>query len=231
MSLQLLIAKPADAARIADIHMAAFGSNALLLAQFPTPAVREGLREAIRVKALADIDDPKTTVLIVKDAVASPVDEGNDARPRAEEARPIIAFAKWSHPVTVYEGYEEPPWIWPDGTDLKLIDAWAAVTDKAQKRAWMSGPCYKLTFMGTDPAYRGRGAASVMIHWGIDRCDQERALAYLESTVEAASLYKKLGFSVVENFSLEYHSLQSGQRERYGEISMVYNGSTGTRSK
>lgn len=54
-----------DAPRIAEIHMAAFGPNAMLHAQFPTPAIRQGLQISIENKALADIDDPKTTVLVV----------------------------------------------------------------------------------------------------------------------------------------------------------------------
>ena len=54
-----------DAPRIAEIHMAAFGRNAMLHAQFPTPATREALQTCIRDKAVADIEDPKTTVLVV----------------------------------------------------------------------------------------------------------------------------------------------------------------------
>ena len=54
-----------DAPRIAEIHMAAFGPNAMLHAQFPTPAIRQQLQICITEKAFADIDDPKTTVLVV----------------------------------------------------------------------------------------------------------------------------------------------------------------------
>jgi ribosomal protein L12E/L44/L45/RPP1/RPP2 len=59
-------AVPADAVRIAEIHVAAFSSNAMLLAQFPTPEARKGLQESARVKALADIADPKISVLVVR---------------------------------------------------------------------------------------------------------------------------------------------------------------------
>lgn len=54
-----------DAPRVAEIHMAAFGHNAMLLAQFPTPSIRQRLQTCIEDKALADIDDPNTTVLVV----------------------------------------------------------------------------------------------------------------------------------------------------------------------
>lgn len=58
-------AKWEDASRIAAIHMAAFGPNAMLHAQFPTPAIRKGLQTCIEEKALADMDGPKITVLVV----------------------------------------------------------------------------------------------------------------------------------------------------------------------
>lgn len=68
MPLILSLASLTDAGRIAEIHMAAFGSNAMLRAQFPTPAVRDALQRSIEWKALADIKDPKTTVLLVRDS-------------------------------------------------------------------------------------------------------------------------------------------------------------------
>jgi hypothetical protein len=67
MPLLVAIAEPADAARITDIHMAVFGSNAMLRAQFPTATVRAELQKTIEKKALADIEDHRTTVLVVRD--------------------------------------------------------------------------------------------------------------------------------------------------------------------
>ena len=81
MVLPVEIALEADADRIADVHMAAFGSNALLRTQFPTPDVRTQLRDCIAAKAAADIRDPHIAVLVVRDQ-----DQ-------------IVSFAKWSLPV------------------------------------------------------------------------------------------------------------------------------------
>lgn len=63
--LQLRPAKCEDAPRVAEIHMAAFKHNAMLHAQFPTPTIRKSLQTCIEDKALADINDPKVTVLVV----------------------------------------------------------------------------------------------------------------------------------------------------------------------
>ena len=55
MALSLLAAKESHADQIATIHMAAFGANMLLQAQFPTPASRDELKKCIAEKAIEDI--------------------------------------------------------------------------------------------------------------------------------------------------------------------------------
>ncbi|KAL8997419.1 MAG: hypothetical protein Q9169_003282 [Polycauliona sp. 2 TL-2023] len=84
-----------DADRIADIHMAAFGSNELLLAQFPDPDVRTQLRDCIARKAADDIRDPNIAVLVTRDQDK------------------IVSFAKWSLPVAASESHVEAPWALP----------------------------------------------------------------------------------------------------------------------
>jgi hypothetical protein len=64
-----------------------------------------------------------------------------------------------------------------------------------------------------------------MITWGIDRREKEKISAYLESTVEAVDLYKKMGFEDVGEMSMNI-SLISDQAEviteDYREVAMVY---------
>jgi len=67
MPLHLSLATPEDAPRIAEIHMAAFATNGMLLAQFPTPEIRAALQISIEEKALADIKDDKISVLVVRE--------------------------------------------------------------------------------------------------------------------------------------------------------------------
>lgn len=156
MLLKLYPAVLADAGRISEIHMAAFASNAMLLAQFRTPVVREGLRESIRLKALADIRDPKISVLVVRDdASNTTTGESNGSRQsainetlgksRSEETQAgnVIAFAKWSHPVSKNEEYEETPWIWPPGTNMKILESWGKATEEMQEQAVGGQPCYR----------------------------------------------------------------------------------------
>ncbi|RWA07071.1 hypothetical protein EKO27_g8039 [Xylaria grammica] len=243
MTLKLYPALPADAGRISDIHMAAFGSNAMLLAQFHTPDVREGLRESIRRKALADIDDPKITVLVVRNLPSDPDvanagdggfhrslvnglpgEPGSEGTPEGE----VVAFAKWSHPVAKGEEYEETAWIWPPGTNLDILEGWGRVTEEVQEQAVGDRPCYPLglTFMGTDPAHKRKGAASMMVRWGLDQCEKDGVQGYLESTLDAAPFYEKMGFAAFKNISLRYQVEGYDKYEIYEEIAFLYSNSS-----
>lgn len=128
MPLHVSPASESDASRIAAIHMAAFGTNAMLLAQFPSPTIRDSLQICIASKALADIGDPKTAVLVVRD------DEIDDE---------IVSFAKWSLPVAEGDSYVESPWLWPEGTDWKVLDRWTGLVEGAKEGVVGKGACYR----------------------------------------------------------------------------------------
>jgi hypothetical protein len=127
---QVELAAESDARRIAEIHMATLGSNHMLIAQFPTPEARNGLFTSIEEKAKADIRDPETAVLVAIDA-------------RQMGTRQIIAFAKWSLPVLEERKDEEPPWDWPLGTDLAVLEGWMARAEVASRQVLSSAPAFR----------------------------------------------------------------------------------------
>ncbi|KUJ06156.1 putative GNAT family acetyltransferase [Mollisia scopiformis] len=208
MPLKLYYATFTDAPRIAEIYMAAFGSNALLCAQFPTPAVRAALQVAIDVLVIRDLREK---------------DEGGVSMQEDEVNGKVISFSKWGHPVHEGEDNTEPMWVWPEGSNIKLLDEWAHKTDVAYKVALGQTPCYRLSFLGTDPLYERRGAASLMLQWGINQCKKDNALAYLESTVETRPLYEKNGFVRVEALSTSINGLLGdGSSMFYKEICFLF---------
>jgi len=77
-----------------------------------------------------------------------------------------------------------------------------------------------LSFLGTGPVYGRRGAASLMVQWGIDQCRKDEVLAYLESTLEASSFYRKHGFVAHRNISLELDNL--GASRIYTEVCFLF---------
>ena len=126
MTLKVTFATESDASTIADIHMAAFATNGMLLAQFPTPHIREGLRKSVEGKAADDIRDPHTVVLLVKDT------ELNDEP---------ISFAKWNLPSSTSEN--EAPWRWPEGTRLDILGPWTEKVEGAAKHVLGDEPRYR----------------------------------------------------------------------------------------
>jgi len=63
--------------------------------------------------------------------------------------------------------------------------------------------CEGLTFVGTHPDFQGRGAGTLLTEWGLKRAKQDGNIpVYLESTIAASSLYRRLGFVALDGLSM-----------------------------
>lgn len=51
--------------------------------------------------------------------------------------------------------------------------------------------------LATRPDYHGRGIASMLLKWGLDRADQEGLEAYLSASPSGRPLYEKRGFQLL----------------------------------
>ncbi|KAH8700371.1 acyl-CoA N-acyltransferase [Talaromyces proteolyticus] len=205
MTLALSLAEEADADRIADIHMAAFGTNLMLRAQFPTPSVRDKLRVSLAEKVINEIRDPKWEILIVRDE------------------KEIVSFAKWRRPILESEVYVESPWNWPDGTRLDVLEDWTRIVEDASEKVLCGKPCYCLSFIGTDPKHERRGAASILIQWGLEYSKRDNIPVALESTQVAWPLYQKLGFRAEKDISMVLEGLGAdGKPIIYEEKSLIF---------
>ena len=59
-------------------------------------------------------------------------------------------------------------------------------------------PCYHLAFIAVDPSQQGNGYGSKILAHTLEACDNDKKLAYLESTNPAnLPLYQRFGFEVV----------------------------------
>jgi hypothetical protein len=128
--LQLTVAAEPDADCIASIHLAAFDSNPLLHAQFPTPSSLEGLHAALSQDVLNTIRNREgcgTIVLVVRDT---------------ETDGQIISFAKWDLP-------EKPKDIvrsdirWPEDCRQEYLDEYHEKAGSAKNRIIGNKPCYR----------------------------------------------------------------------------------------
>ncbi|MFC7450789.1 GNAT family N-acetyltransferase [Rhodococcus daqingensis] len=67
----------------------------------------------------------------------------------------------------------------------------------AVEKAHPEEPHWYLSTIGTDPSARGAGHGKALLNSRLDRCDAERAPAYLESSKESnVPYYERFGFEV-----------------------------------
>jgi len=59
-----------------------------------------------------------------------------------------------------------------------------------------------LDSLATDPKHQRRGAASMLVQWGLDMADAIGGEAYLEATEVGRQVYQKLGFVVLEQYTI-----------------------------
>ncbi|KAE8312757.1 hypothetical protein BDV41DRAFT_577443 [Aspergillus transmontanensis] len=152
MPLILTETQEVDAPRIAEIHMAAFHDNAMLLAQFPTSVVRAELFNTLVQKARDEVRDPQWTVLVVRDEPEFQPQQQTKTEDSSEVGQ---------DPVRV---------VCPIFVSLDL------------------------SYIATDPEHERRGAASMLVKWGIEQAKKGGVLVALESTKQGWPSYERLGF-------------------------------------
>jgi ribosomal protein S18 acetylase RimI-like enzyme len=110
-------------------------------------------------------------------------------------------------------GYEGPSFI----DSLRIIPSIARlagwgrlrqVTDalgtlERHRHRHVPEPHYYLSALGVEPERQGTGIGSALLRPTLDRCDERRIPAYLETaTARNVLLYERLGFGVVEELTL-----------------------------
>jgi WD repeat-containing protein 48 len=61
-----------------------------------------------------------------------------------------------------------------------------------------STPYFKLNQLATHPDHQGRGAARLMLNWGMKKADEEDLVTYLDATATGRVVYEKRGFKLVK---------------------------------
>ncbi|EKD12040.1 uncharacterized protein L3040_003181 [Drepanopeziza brunnea f. sp. 'multigermtubi'] len=210
MVLELCHATPSDVDRIAAIHLAAFNDNALLHAQFPTSESLSALQSILAEETLHAIQRTQTTkaVLVVKD--------------KELQENQIISFAKWDLPTDHAKQVLHEGITWPDDCQQESLDRYHELAEAAKERVVGKGKCYRMNFVGTDPRYQGRGAGTMLTKWGLSAAEKDGLPVYLESTVAASSLYRRLGFVSRDGLSMVLPgNSPTGGPNIYEEVCMI----------
>lgn len=79
-----------------------------------------------------------------------------------------------------------------------------------------------LTFVGVEPKHQSKGIGTLLTKWGLQKALSENVPVYLESTVAASSVYRRLGFVVLNGFSMEIPGRGGkGEKTLYEELCML----------
>jgi GNAT superfamily N-acetyltransferase len=60
-----------------------------------------------------------------------------------------------------------------------------------------------LMYMATEKQWRRKGAATVVVQWGLDRCRERNIPAFLEASEDGAPVYARLGFEKVDDIVVD----------------------------
>lgn len=129
MVLRLSCATSKDVDEIADVHLAAFDSNTLLHAQFPTRASLDALRSYLSQELLASLQVGSKAILVVRDT---------------ELGEKIISFAKWDLPSpAVSQNISMPEITQVEGCNKEFLERYSAMAKATKVRVVGSSPCYR----------------------------------------------------------------------------------------
>lgn len=169
-----------DVDQICDVNLSAFSDETVSLQTLPreSGSGRAFLKESF----IKDINDPKVHVLVVTD------DADSDR---------VIAIAKWKSPGAAIPD-PPPAHLWPQDGNPELAVRFFGKFVRGHREIMKDRDHWFLELVATDKNAGGRGAASRLLKWGLERADRDGLPAYLEATDVGEPIYeKKFGFRVV----------------------------------
>lgn len=119
----------------------------------------------------------------------------------------IVSVARWHYYPSGYCYERDVHWElissqgegMPAGMNVLLHNHILSARDAARV-GWqgaIGSPCWVLMHMVTRPSQRGRGAAGLLIQWGVQQAEGGGVPAYLEAGVMGQPIYERHGFRAV----------------------------------
>ncbi|RBR23289.1 uncharacterized protein FIESC28_03872 [Fusarium coffeatum] len=194
MPLQVLPATEVDASRAAAIEAVAYGPSPIGSVLFPKPRVPGPNTRASDLVELLQ-KNPACRWAKVIDTDLSEQEDQDD----------MVAFSMWymwdtppleeQHSFSSFRG----PSCNAEACELLFGGI------NSMRVNYMKGKPYAfLKLLHTDPKHQRRGAASLLIEWGLKEADRLGIPACLESSEEGRKLYERFGFEEVARHTINF---------------------------
>ncbi|PGH36307.1 hypothetical protein GX50_00812 [[Emmonsia] crescens] len=191
--------------------------------------VNDGLQEALFPPRLVDPSDPdeqhRVRIGALKKRLVAPnawsIAAVDDDVKDEDGGVKVQGYAAWYGPETPAVGDDQPRqdeeeqgWVedgegslrgdgvkFPRCMDVKVYQRLKNIVNESKRMLLgePARPVWYLRSLAVDPDFSGRGLATQLVQWGIDRAKEDNIPAFLESSPAALGLYKRLGFVVVED--------------------------------
>ena len=201
MGLTLRPATASDARHIVDTYMSAFRDDSISLLCFPR---NKAVHDFWFNMVVAELSDPNTHFL----CVTSPDASGEDT---------VIAFAQWIAPSKA--SLPALP-TWPAGSDSELANSFFTSLFSTHRRLMEGRKHWYLELVATRPEFQGKGAAGMLLRWGLEKADMEGAESYLEASPEGKPIYEHFGFVAQEELVVDLEG-KGVEEKKYVEVFMV----------
>jgi GNAT superfamily N-acetyltransferase len=184
-SFNLRFATPSDVPQMCDVYFDAWRDSVIAQTFFPQSSKQV---QKFWLDGLTDeLQEKHAKMLLIMDTSTSP--------------ETMVAFAKWNTPLEIDEEHlpMPPPEVWPqDGDPDNAIKFFTVLFDK-HETIMGNRPHWYLEMISTRKIYQGKGAASMLIRWGVEKADLDGVECYLDSTPDGKSTYQRYGFKEVES--------------------------------
>lgn len=202
MGLTLRQATASDAAQIVDIYLSAFKEDAISLLCFPR---NEAVRDWWLNMIAEELSDPHAHFIVITSSDAS------------TDGDTVVAFAQWNGPLKPM--FSELP-TWPEGSDVELANSFFGNLFSTHKRLMEGKKHWYLELIATRPEFQGKGAAGLLIRWGLGKADSEGLDAYLEASPDGKPIYEHFGFIAQEDLVMDLEG-KGVEEKKFVEVFMI----------
>jgi ribosomal protein S18 acetylase RimI-like enzyme len=190
---------------LTEIYFSAFQHDAISLLVFPRNTLQP--REWWQASILSEITDPHAHFLCIVD-------------PSSATPSKILSYCKWNSPSASID-LELP--TWPEGADLEIANHFFGGLVRNHERIMKGRKHWYLEFVATRPEEQGKGAAGMLLRWGMQKADEQGTETYLEASPDGKPIYEHYGFKEVERLVVPLEGKEGivGEEKEFVECFMV----------